>query len=92
MQKINKLNDELEFFKSNDNGLSGSYELKSYIDELSNLKTEEEKLEKWNIYTNEVIAAINKKYNYTPTYSEYQEYYRDYEQHLESLENTYDNK
>ena len=40
MQKINKLNDELEFFKSNDNGLSGSYELKSYIDELSNLKSE----------------------------------------------------
>lgn len=66
--------------------------MNEHYNELSNLKTEEEKLEKWNIYTNEVIAAINKKYNCTPTYSEYQEYYRDYEQHLESLENTYDNK
>ena len=66
--------------------------MNEHYNELSNLKTEEEKLEKWNIYTSEVIAAINKKYNYKPTYSEYQEYYRDYEQHLESLENTYDNK
>lgn len=60
--------------------------LNEHFNELSTLKTDEEKLQKWNIYTKQVIAAINKKYNYTPTYNEYQEYYRDYEAYQEQLE------
>lgn len=51
--------------------------------ELSNIKNEEELLLKWNQYTNEVIMAINKKYSYNVTYSEYQEYLKEYEEDYE---------
>lgn len=51
--------------------------------ELVNLKSDEEKKEKWQLYTKEVIEAINKRYHYNPTYTDYQEFYRDYEQSLE---------
>lgn len=64
--------------------------INEHFNELANMKSDEERLEKWNVYTKEVIAAINKRYKYVPTYSEYQEFYRDYEQHLEQLEDAYE--
>ena len=51
--------------------------------ELVNLKSDEEKKEKWQLYTKEIIEAINKRYHYNPTYTDYQEFYRDYEKSLE---------
>lgn len=53
--------------------------------ELSSIENEEELIQKWNIYTYEVIEAINKKYDYHATYTEYQEFYREYVLTLESL-------
>ena len=50
--------------------------LNEHFNELANLKTDEERI------------AINKQYNYHPTYSEHQEYYRDYENYLESQNKT----
>lgn len=81
---INDLNDQISTL------VVSTITMNEHFHELANLKNDEEKKEKWNIYTKEVIAAINKKYNYKPTYTEYQEFYRDYEQHLETIEETYE--
>lgn len=64
--------------------------LNEHYNELSNIKSDEEKLLKWDKYTKEVIEAINKKYKYNPTYSEYQDFYRDYESNQEVLEKLYE--
>ena len=68
----------------------GAITLNEHYNELSNIQSDEEKLIKWEKYTKEVIAAINKKYNYTPTYTEYQDFYRDYENHQEVIESIYE--
>ena len=53
--------------------------LNEHYYELSNIDNEELLLQKWEQYTNEIIMAINKKYNYRATYTEYQEYLQEYE-------------
>ena len=58
--------------------------LNEHFNELATINNEQELFKKWDQYTKEMNMAINKKYNYHPTYSEHQEYYRDYEKYLES--------
>lgn len=53
--------------------------LNEHYYELSNIDNEELLVQKWEQYTNEIIMAINKKYNYRATYTEYQEYLQEYE-------------
>lgn len=81
---INDLNDQISTL------VVSTITMNEHFNELANLKTDEERIAKWESYTKEVIASINKRYNYKPTYTEYQEFYRDYEQHLEQLEDTYE--
>ena len=56
--------------------------LNEHYYELSNIDNEELLVQKWEQYTNEIIMAINKKYNYRATYTEYQEYLQEYENKL----------
>lgn len=56
--------------------------LNEHYYELSNIDNEELLVQKWDQYTNEIIMAINKKYNYRATYTEYQEYLQEYENKL----------
>ena len=62
--------------------------LNEHFNELATITNEQELLKKWDKYTKEMNMAINKQYNYHPTYSEHQEYYRDYENYLESQNKT----
>lgn len=61
--------------------------LNEHFNELSNIKDDNLLTEKWNKYTNEIIMAINKKYSYRVTYTEYQDYLKEYELNLEKKEN-----
>ena len=61
--------------------------LNEHFYELSNIKDNNLLTEKWNKYTNEIIMAINKKYSYRVTYTEYQDYLKEYELNLEKKEN-----
>ena len=54
--------------------------------ELSNITDDNILNEKWKLYSNQIIMAINKKYNYKATYSEYEEYLKDYEEQLKEKE------
>ena len=56
--------------------------LNEHYYELSNIDNEQLLVQKWEQYTNEIIMAINKKYNYRATYTEYQEYLQEYENKL----------
>lgn len=53
--------------------------LNEHYYELSNIKDNSILEQKWDIYTNEIIMAINKKYGYKATYTEYEEYLKEYE-------------
>lgn len=54
--------------------------------ELSNITDDNILIDKWKLYSNQIIMAINKKYNYKATYSEYEEYLKDYEEQLKEKE------
>lgn len=54
--------------------------------ELESIKDEEQRRERWNKYIKETVGAINRKYDYHPTYSEYEEYYRNYEYFMKEKE------
>lgn len=60
--------------------------LNEHFEELSNIKDQTILEEKWKLYSNQVIMAINKKYNYQANYNDYQEFLRNYENHLNSKE------
>lgn len=53
--------------------------LNEHYYELSNIKDNSILEQKWDIYTNEIVMAINKKYGYKATYTEYEEYLKEYE-------------
>lgn len=53
--------------------------LNEHYYELSNIKENSILEQKWDIYTNEIVMAINKKYGYKATYTEYEEYLKEYE-------------
>lgn len=53
--------------------------LNEHYYELSNITNKDLLNEKWDIYTNQTIMAINKKYGYKATYTEYEEYLKEYE-------------
>lgn len=54
--------------------------LNEHFYELSNIEDQEILNQKWTQYTNEIIMAINKKYSYSVTYTEYQDYLKEYEE------------
>lgn len=53
--------------------------LNEHYYELTNIKDTHVLEEKWELYTNQIIMAINKKYGYKATYTEYEEYLKEYE-------------
>ena len=53
--------------------------LNEHYYELTNIKDTNVLEEKWELYTNQIIMAINKKYGYKATYTEYEEYLKEYE-------------
>lgn len=55
--------------------------------ELSSIENEQKLIEKWDAYTKEVICAVNKKNFGSQTYTEYQDFLREYEKYYEVLEN-----
>ena len=61
--------------------------LNEHFYELSNITDDNLLKEKWHKYSNEIIMAINKKYSYRVTYTEYQEYLKEYEESLQKKEN-----
>ena len=60
--------------------------LNEHFYELSSIENEEERIKKWQKYVLETVEAINYKYFYHPTYTEYQEYYRNYEYFMKEKE------
>lgn len=61
--------------------------LNEHFYELSNITDDNLLKEKWHKYSNEIIMAINKKYSFNVTYTEYQEYLKEYEESLQKNEN-----
>ena len=61
--------------------------LNEHFYELSNITDDNLLKEKWHKYSNEIIMAINKKYSFNVTYTEYQEYLKEYEESLQKKEN-----
>lgn len=72
-ENIKKLNEEISSL------VVSIITLNEHFYELSNIQDEQLLQEKWKKYTTEIIMAINKKYNYRATYTEYQEYLQEYE-------------
>ena len=60
--------------------------LNEHFYELSSIENEEERIKKWQKYVLETVESINSKYFYRPTYTEYQEYYKNYEYFLKEKE------
>ena len=60
--------------------------LNEHFYELSSIENEEERIKKWQKYVLEIVEAINSKYFYHPTYTEYQEYYKNYEYFMKEKE------
>lgn len=60
--------------------------LNEHFYELSSIENEEERIKKWQKYVLETVEAINSKYFYHPTYTEYQEYYKNYEYFMKEKE------
>lgn len=60
--------------------------LNEHFYELSSIENEEERIKKWQKYVLETVEAINSKYFYHPTYTEYQEYYKNYEYFIKEKE------
>ncbi len=58
--------------------------INEHFNELSMIESEELLQLKWEQYTKNIMGAINKKYDYSPTYSDYQEYYKMYEKSYET--------
>ena len=61
--------------------------LNEHFYELSNITDDNLLKEKWHKYNNEIIMSIKKKYSYIVTYTEYQEYLKEYEESLQKKEN-----
>lgn len=81
MQIINKIND---LNKQIESLIVSVITINEHYNELSNITNEEQLINKWNYYTKQLIMAINYKYNYRATYTDYQEYFRNYEKQLEN--------
>jgi len=60
--------------------------LNEHFYELSSITSEELLYQKWVEYANQIIMAINKKYNFKATYTEYEEFLKEYEINLRKKE------
>lgn len=78
INKINELNKQIESL------IISVITINEHYNELSNITNEEQLVNKWNYYTKQLIMAINYKYNYKATYTDYQEYFQNYEKQLEN--------
>lgn len=65
--------------------------LNEHFYELSSIENEQELAKKWDLYCKDVIAAVNFKYNYHPTYEGYIDFYREYEKNHQN-EDDFDTK
>lgn len=81
INKINLLNKQIESL------IVSVITINEHYNELSNITNEDLLQKKWSQYTKQLIMAINYKYNYSPTYTDYQEYFSEYEKYLERKNN-----
>ena len=79
--RIRELNSEISSLVVSIITLNEHYYELANIDDINILN------EKWDLYTNQVVMAINKKYGYKATYTEYEEYLQEYEKFLKEKEN-----